>query len=253
MKIRRFKASTIRQALQQVRTELGADAVILSNNAVEGGVEILAASEANWPDQGVNFDSTPTAANQFGMSAAQAQAPAQSPTQTPAPVAPAAQTSAFSQQGTPLSQFPGMDDFPAPSSQEASLRQKASEMFGKDFHARTESRPMPEQDVDVRQELRSLRALMERQLAGLAWSEAGRTQPQRAELMERLLDFGLRPRFCQELADKVQASNFKDGWKEAMTLLMQGMQTGGNLMETGGRIALVGPTGVGKTTTVAKL
>ena len=41
MNIRKFVAPTMRDALQQVRVALGADAVILSNRAVSGGVEIL--------------------------------------------------------------------------------------------------------------------------------------------------------------------------------------------------------------------
>ena len=45
MKIKRFFAENIRQAMQMVRDELGADAVIMSNRAVEGGVEIVAARD----------------------------------------------------------------------------------------------------------------------------------------------------------------------------------------------------------------
>ena len=43
MKIKRFYANTMRAALQQVRQEQGPDAVILSNQPVEGGVEVIAA------------------------------------------------------------------------------------------------------------------------------------------------------------------------------------------------------------------
>jgi flagellar biosynthesis protein FlhF len=45
MKIKRFFAENIRQAMQMVRDDLGADAVIMSNRAVEGGVEIVAARD----------------------------------------------------------------------------------------------------------------------------------------------------------------------------------------------------------------
>ncbi len=45
MKIKRFFASDMRQALRQVRESLGADAVILSNKSVEGGVELVAAMD----------------------------------------------------------------------------------------------------------------------------------------------------------------------------------------------------------------
>src|SRR5512142_2385274 len=43
MKIKRYFAADMRQALQMVREEQGPDAVILSNRKVDGGVEIVAA------------------------------------------------------------------------------------------------------------------------------------------------------------------------------------------------------------------
>jgi len=43
MKIRRFQGATTREVLAQIRSALGADAVILSNRDVVGGVEIVAA------------------------------------------------------------------------------------------------------------------------------------------------------------------------------------------------------------------
>ena len=45
MKIKRFFAADIRQALRQVRETLGADAVILSNRSVDGGIELVAAMD----------------------------------------------------------------------------------------------------------------------------------------------------------------------------------------------------------------
>jgi flagellar biosynthesis protein FlhF len=63
MKIKRYFAENIRQAMQMVRDELGADAVIMSNRKVEGGVEIVAARDfdestvhANVPAQGREID-----------------------------------------------------------------------------------------------------------------------------------------------------------------------------------------------------
>src|SRR5262245_26095672 len=43
MKLKRFFASDMRQALRLVREEQGPDAVILSNQRVDGGIEIIAA------------------------------------------------------------------------------------------------------------------------------------------------------------------------------------------------------------------
>ncbi len=45
MKIKRFFAADIRQAMRMVKEELGSDAVIMSNRSVENGVEIVAARD----------------------------------------------------------------------------------------------------------------------------------------------------------------------------------------------------------------
>ncbi|HEY5141821.1 MAG TPA: flagellar biosynthesis protein FlhF, partial [Methylococcales bacterium] len=45
MKIKRFFAADIRQAMSMVKEELGADAVIMSNRTVDGGIEIVAAQD----------------------------------------------------------------------------------------------------------------------------------------------------------------------------------------------------------------
>ena len=46
MKVKRYIASTSRDALRQVKEELGADAVILSNKKTRDGVEIMALADA---------------------------------------------------------------------------------------------------------------------------------------------------------------------------------------------------------------
>ena len=45
MNIRKFLANSSREALHLVRQSLGADAMILSNRAVDGGMEILAVAQ----------------------------------------------------------------------------------------------------------------------------------------------------------------------------------------------------------------
>ena len=43
MKIKRFFAKDMRQAIRNVREELGPDAVILSNRKLNGGIKIVSA------------------------------------------------------------------------------------------------------------------------------------------------------------------------------------------------------------------
>ncbi|NMG17353.1 flagellar biosynthesis protein FlhF, partial [Aromatoleum bremense] len=42
MNVKRYFAQTAREALRALKAELGADAIVLANRPVEGGVEILA-------------------------------------------------------------------------------------------------------------------------------------------------------------------------------------------------------------------
>lgn len=46
MKVKRYVARTSREALRQIKDELGNDAVILSNRKTRDGVEIMALAEA---------------------------------------------------------------------------------------------------------------------------------------------------------------------------------------------------------------
>jgi len=52
MSIKRFFGATTRDALRMVRDALGPDGVILSNRAVDGGVEISALGAEDMPGSG---------------------------------------------------------------------------------------------------------------------------------------------------------------------------------------------------------
>ena len=47
MNVRKFVASTARDALRKVKELLGPDAIILSNRAIPGGVEIMAVAASD--------------------------------------------------------------------------------------------------------------------------------------------------------------------------------------------------------------
>jgi len=104
-------------------------------------------------------------------------------------------------------------------------------------------------------ELKSLRALLERQMSGLAWGEMGRRHPLRAKLMRHLMDLDLSPALCQRMAGAAPEDvKFERAWRHSLALLAHKLPvTGDDILSRGGVAALIGPTGVGKTTTVAKL
>lgn len=109
--------------------------------------------------------------------------------------------------------------------------------------------------VDMRRELKELRGLLEHQLSGLVWSETTRRTPVQAQLLRALSELGLAMNLSRELTGAVSAvGEFDTAWRHAMGLLAERLTVDEDaILEHGGVVALVGATGVGKTTTVAKL
>lgn len=204
MKIKRFQARNMREAMNRVREELSGDAVILESRRLADGVEVVAA---------VDYDETPA---QQTLRAVQAAEP-------PPPAAPRPQYT------------------PAPSPSPWSARSGDSEL------------------ASLRREIAEVKSLMQSQLAGLSWSREKMQQPQRAGLFRALLGLGLEPALARELSGEVSAEQDAD---QAKRSVLSGLARKlpvlprEPLIDTAGGqqvLALVGPTGVGKTTTIAKL
>lgn len=106
-------------------------------------------------------------------------------------------------------------------------------------------------------EIRTLRTVIEEQLATLAWSDSGRRDPTKTTLLRALLDCGFSPALARRVLDKLPAGReFEQALKWVQTALALNVRAAterDTLVEHGGVYALVGPTGVGKTTTAAKL
>ncbi len=109
--------------------------------------------------------------------------------------------------------------------------------------------------ASMRNELNSLRDLLEKQLSGLAWGDLGRRSPQRAALVRRLLELELSAGVARQIAAQVpESKDPESAWRNALGILGHRLPvTEDNILSKGGVVALVGPTGVGKTTTAAKL
>lgn len=209
MKIKRFFAADIRQALRQVRETLGSDAVILSNKTVEGGVELVAA---------MDYDESVYAA------ASSNQGDGKSSESVP-------RVMPYQKQEKPV--FQAIADKPAKRvewSQDPIL-------------------------LEMRQEIKALRKMMENDLSGLSWGDMGARRPQIQELYRRLMAMGLGPDICNQQMDRSDDGSDPDQiWQRVLYSIAGEINTPDDaLLEQGGVVALIGPTGVGKTTTVAKL
>jgi flagellar biosynthesis protein FlhF len=229
MKIRRFFASDMRQALRQVREALGSDAVILSNKGVQGGIELVAA---------IDYDES--AFNSTQPTSIESHEP-EIRDQKAAPHAFA--TSAYSEVQGSVKKIP-----------ESEKRQKSFDP------AEGRDKPRVEWSQDpvlreMRQEMQALRRMMENELSELTWRDLGNRRPQTQELMRQLMGLGLDTAHCRELAYRAEdAESSTQAWGQALNHLNRELLVEqDDLLNAGGILALVGPTGVGKTTTIAKL
>ncbi len=107
----------------------------------------------------------------------------------------------------------------------------------------------------MQQELQSMRELMAQQLNVMGWGNMTRRQPARVNLLTRLHHLGLGTDLARQLCDGVDsASDPARNWRDALAMLQaQIPESREDIIEHGGVFALVGSTGVGKTSTIAKL
>lgn len=254
MKIKRFFAKDMRAALAEVKEELGADAVIMSNKKVSGGIEIVAAvdDDDNTPvDQGqrsLRDDNV-----RISSQARQFVAPLNEQQQADSLQALLSRGSAAPSPQTLADQV----DWGQPEERREPVLPQQAPLFAggeKSRHRQKESAKDKELNA-MRQEIASIRRLLEHQVSGLMWQEVERREPVRAMLIKQLNQLGFSDGFADMLAMRVdEGAAPHEAWAQIEHALTGLLVTGDDeIMRQGGAVALLGPTGVGKTTTIAKL
>ncbi|MCU0958270.1 MAG: flagellar biosynthesis protein FlhF, partial [Hydrogenophaga sp.] len=106
-------------------------------------------------------------------------------------------------------------------------------------------------------ELSALKDMIEERFNTLAWLGSSKQNPIQSNLMLKLIRSGYSPSMARAVLEKVPAdASVPDAVRWVMDVITRNLKVpgpGGSLSEEGGVIALVGATGVGKTTTAAKL
>lgn len=117
-----------------------------------------------------------------------------------------------------------------------------------------EAQPAPPTEA-MGKELQSLRRMLETQLAQLAWSDRTRRAPVHTELLRELTEIGIARDLADHIVGQLDARiDLTQGRRFAIAGLSQYLLvTGDRWLESGGRVAFLGATGVGKTTVIAKL
>ncbi|GAB4057460.1 hypothetical protein GCM10028811_04130 [Uliginosibacterium sediminicola] len=288
--VRKFFGKTAREALTALKAELGPDAVVLSNRAVPGGVEIVALP--------------PESMGEINASVRQAQqTPVQPPAARQAPAAPAPENTIgqqiaaqlarrSQQQAAPKSGFRSGIDAPPHDADTGGHQARGVRPFnpprvgpdGRELPMPTPAaakpaRPLQEErhndlsresiqeaarvqsleatNAALMQELSSIKGMLERQLAGFAWSEISRTAPARTQMMSELLEAGFSAQLTRQLTEPIPAdselNDARDLVRQLINRDLRLQDCDADIIDRGGVFALVGPTGVGKTTTTAKL
>jgi flagellar biosynthesis protein FlhF len=272
MKIKRYMAESMRAALAQVRVEQGPDAVILSSRRVAEGIEVIAAvdyDEALFAGAAQKRTSV-TAAETVQLPAAAPQAAA-----PPAALPPAGARSLEAPPTSfPMSLFdqmlaseevfrlvmPSEDTDEAPQAaapqavapQAAALEAVALEAVAP---ARESSRAPAGSYHEMQREMKELREMLRGELAHMSWHEKRPRDPLQARVLEQLTAMDI----AQDVAVALAARTPKvPGSKDSSNLPVELLATYLGVVDklspvNGGVIALVGPTGAGKTTTIGKL
>jgi flagellar biosynthesis protein FlhF len=107
----------------------------------------------------------------------------------------------------------------------------------------------------VNEELRTLRRMLETQLATLAWNDLSRRSPVQTELLKELTVLGIAHDLAGELVVQLPARiELAEAHRLALAMIARRIETTEERwLDAGGVVAMIGATGVGKTTLLAKL
>ncbi|AQW69297.1 flagellar biosynthesis protein FlhF [Pseudomonas fulva] len=237
MQVKRFFAADMRQAMKLVRDELGADAAIIGNRRIAGGVELTAALDYKLsalaprvPNVELEEELRKTHTRIATAKAELEQRPDSSDSNR----------QLFAGQSLTAAE-PLVEphvDAPQPATTASSQASVDPRLFDA-----------------MRSELSGLRELLEVQLGSLAWTQLQGSKPQQATLWRRLQRIGLSGPIARELLELTKdIEEPRHAWRMLLAHLARMIRTPDvEPIEDGGVIAVVGPAGMGKTTTLAKL
>jgi flagellar biosynthesis protein FlhF len=229
MKPRKFVAASSREVLKLVRDALGPDALIVSNTRVAGGIEVVAL-----PGHSIHELVSGAAASDATSETASPRSAARVANAAAASEPPRRRESAPAPEAAQAAE-------PAPVQPAAANREAVSEALVQNMLL----------------ELRGMRAVLEQRLAGLAWTELSRSDPAKVTALQTLLTAGFSGELARRLTDPMpDGAHEADAFKWLVSEINRNLVTAGadnDIVERGGVYAIVGPTGVGKTTTTAKL
>lgn len=245
MKVKRFFAQTMAEALKQVSEQMGPDAVILSNRRVDGGVEIVTALDydENMARQrlGSRAEEATNGSRLAELQADQHRRLEDELSRSRDRIREVREKRAGQGAGYARASF---SDIQQAVGEQADVQAPSTGRTGEAYS---------DELAQMRAEISSLRDLMQGQKPQSP-VEPSATSAVQQRLAERLQEFGLGNELAVSIARRHKAGRLEDGWKQSLKMLCTGVRTARTeWLDQGGVFALVGPTGSGKTTTIGKL
>lgn len=257
MNVKKFTASTTREALRMVRDELGDEAVILSNRKVPEGIEIMAMTNEALSDMTQSnpvYDPSPSGFSGIPQLNVKAEVAGKAVYPKPA-------TAFIPPQASVPRHNMGTGQHPAGRPSKRIIKQELPPASGKagaaaySAEVATPASPpfaSPEQQGLVK-EIKSMHSMLQEQFATMAWSDMQQRDPKRTKLLRNLVNAGFSPALARQLLDKMPADAEMSWVNQVLTHNLHVATQAEDVVVRGGVFALTGPTGVGKTTTTAKL
>ncbi len=232
MNIRKFIAPTARQALREIHNELGDEAVILSNRTTSQGVEIVAMANEAMERLTESTTRVPEARRY--------------------PRAEQDQQQQAMQHAEPVLSNGRARVLEVDTGERAANR-KADGAAARPAVVAPEAALTAESSILV--EIKAMHSTLQKQIETLSWNNLPQRDPQRSGLLRRLLNAGFSALLARQLLDRMPEGNDKgEAWiKQVLKRNVQVSGDENDIIAKGGVYALIGPTGVGKTTTTAKL
>lgn len=268
MKIKRFVANDMRHALAEVTRAYGVDAVVLSSRRLaEGGVEVLAAEASAMPaEEGASpkqGGATPTKGGATPTKAGAIPANAEN-NSAPGSFEAVLRDQQMDNRGEQLrKQLDALRAHEKAGEEDPVKRHSSTAAAAGRQNTAAEQSPAMQQAFSktseevghMRSELNSIRNLLDQRLGAMAWEQFSSRTPVQATVWERLNAMGIPGYMSKRLIERLKPEySVNQAWRFTMAWLTSAMSMGPeDPVARGGIFAFLGPTGVGKTTTIGKL
>ena len=256
MQYRRFRAPDMQKAIRKIRDAVGPDAVIMSNKRLPSGeVEIVIA---------IDYDGslTPTQSQKpkYSSDSAKYDSPGEPSASYQERIEQARNMGTSPKKGEAYEVIeepkPHVSKTPYIDREDGYAREDVEHPIQENLSikSRMDERPSPDEEKlrSMEKELEQVKRLLEQSQEIKASSEPNRVSPGH-RLQRQLATLGLSDNVVEKIISDLSLTGREEDWKRALSHLADSIpiRSSGDAFQ--GCIAFMGPTGVGKTTTIGKI